>query len=42
MAIHNLKIGNYLLEDAIKHLERAREDVRTLVKVYQLLASYLN
>lgn len=30
MAIHNLKIGNYLLEDAIKHLERAGEDVRTL------------
>lgn len=30
MTIHNLKIGNYLLEDAIKHLERAGEDVRTL------------
>lgn len=30
MAIHNLKIGNYLLEDAIKYLERAGEDVRTL------------
>ena len=34
MAIHNLKIGNYLLEDAIKHLERDGEDVRTL-KVYK-------
>ena len=34
MAIHNLKIGNYLLEDAIKHLERDGEDVRTL-EVYK-------
>ena len=34
MAIYNLKIGNYLLEDAIKHLERAGEDVRTL-EVYK-------
>ena len=34
MAIYNLKIGNYLLEDAIKHLERDGEDVRTL-EVYQ-------
>ena len=34
MAIHNLKIGNYLLEDAIKYLERDGEDVRTL-EVYK-------
>lgn len=34
MTIHNLKIGNCLLEDAIKHLERAGEDVRKL-EVYK-------